>query len=366
MSGWNDPLLRRLARLGWRGMINLRAMATLSVAGGGGAPRVWYGGARPGNAGGPALKLRKLEAVWPEHIRGYNLVYLQSAAPYLSAGSLAALSRKNVPLVLNQNGVYYPAWFAGDWRASNRPMAILHGMADHVFYQSAFCQRAAQRFLGERSGSAEILYNAIDTKAFAPAPQAPPKPFLFLVTGKIDAHQSYRLTQAIEGLAVARQGGLEAGLLAAGVIAPEAKAQAQAAAARLGLSHAFLLMGSYTQAEAPALYRQAHAYLTLTHQDACPSAVIEAMASGLPVIHPESGGVPELTGETGVAIAAGEDWEKPIIPSADEIGRAMLLAAERRETLSRQARARAVERFEIADWLARHAALFNELLARHV
>ncbi|MBI4969663.1 MAG: glycosyltransferase family 4 protein [Rhodospirillales bacterium] len=329
-------------------------------------PRLWYAGARGGDAGGPALKLRKLQAAFPQCAYGYNLVYMLSAASYLSKASLERLRSRHIPSVLNQNGVYYRAWYEGDWQARNQTMATAHRHADHVLYQSEFCQRASARFLGERLGTSEILYNAVDTAAFAPGPAQPfSGPLLVLVTGKIDAHQIYRLEQAVEGIATARRQGLECGLVAAGIFAPEAIVAAIKAAERNAIEHAVMLMGPFSQAQAPELYRQAHIYLTLTHQDACPSAVIEAMASGLSVVYPASGGTPELVGEAGIALPSCEDWEKPQVPSADAIGEAIGQAAARRDVLSAMARERAVRLFSIKDWLARHAALFRELLVSH-
>lgn len=363
MTARPDPALRRMLALGWKGLVNLQTL--LASAGVQGGPKLWYGGARAGEAGGPALKLRKLQSAFPQHRSGFNLAYLLSAAPYLSACAMKGLKRKGVPLVLNQNGVFYPAWFAGDWRARNRPMAAAHELADRVLYQSDFCRRAATRFLGERQGPSEILFNAVDVTAFAPSPAVPDGPFRFLVTGRIDVHQSYRLVQAVAGLGEARKQGLDCRLLAAGVIAPEVRAQALTLAEKYGIAPALTIEGRYSQEQAPDLYRQAHAYLTLTHQDACPSAVIEAMASGLPVVHPISGGVPELVAEAGVGIPTGEDWDKPLIPDAQSIAQAMITVAQGRDALARKARERAKARFDISVWLDRHSALFNDLLNRH-
>jgi glycosyltransferase involved in cell wall biosynthesis len=134
--------------------------------------------------------------------------------------------------------------------------------------------------------------------------------------------------------------------------------------ARHGLDDFVLLPGPYSQAQAPDLYRSADAYLTLTHQDACPSGVIEALASGLPVIHPGSGGVPELAADAGICIETGEDWEQALIPSASAVAGAMLKAAQNRDALSRTARARAVAHFGFDAWILRHRQIFQNLLER--
>jgi glycosyltransferase involved in cell wall biosynthesis len=363
MSARTDPLWRRLAASLYRSLINARTLGLQAPESASG-PQLWYGGARAGKAGGPALKLAKLQSIFPEAAERFNLAYLLSAAPYLSEASFARLKKAGIKSVLNQNGVFYPAWFAGDWQGRNRQMAVAHQLADHVLYQSDFCRKAALRFLGPREGAFEILYNAVDTNAFTPALPTNEAPFLFLVTGKIDAHQAYRATQAVEALALLRAQGLSAGLIVGGILDDDVQAKMDQLLERKDLKDCVLLTGPYSQAEAPTLYRSAQAYLTLTHQDACPSGVIEALASGLPVIHPMSGGVPELAGEAGLAIETGEDWEKPLIPSAQAVAEAMLAAVRNRAQLSRAARERAERLFSFEAWIDRHNALFLELLAK--
>ena len=48
--------------------------------------------------------------------------------------------------------------------------------------------------------------------------------------------------------------------------------------------------------------RSCDAFLNLSENDPCPNVVLEAMASGLPVLYRRSGGVPELVGDAGIAI----------------------------------------------------------------
>ncbi len=156
-----------------------------------------------GSGGGPLVKVARLQEHFPQDRRGYNLVYLLSNTPYLTRTTLGRLKRRKVPMVLNQNGVFYQAWFDGDWRAKNAEMAAAYHMADHVFWQSDFCRRCADRFLGEREGPGEVLNNAVDTGRFAPlGDDRPERPVTFLVAGKIEHHHLYRrIGDALEGLA---------------------------------------------------------------------------------------------------------------------------------------------------------------------
>ncbi|MGB0683968.1 MAG: glycosyltransferase family 4 protein [Magnetovibrionaceae bacterium] len=346
-------------------------------------PVLYFGGARPGGAGGPRVKVARLAERYPERLFSFNLAYLLSNTAYLSGGALRSLSRR-VPIVLNQNGVFYSAWYDGDWRGQNRRMSQAHGQAQHVFYQSDFCKRAAERFLAPATGVTEILFNAIDTARFTPAQTRPDnradtsgRAFRFLVAGKIGAHQAYRVTQVVEALRLLRKRGLEAELLVAGVIDPDiAKSLSggagSGAAGSGGASsgatmpgaagEGVIWQGAYDQHSAPGLYRSCDAFVTLTHQDACPSAVIEAMSCGLPVLHPTSGGTPELVGSCGVALETGENWEAPLIPSVEAVADGMEALMEGHETLAPQARQRAVDHFDWKAWFARHDEVFRQLL----
>lgn len=367
-GGLHDPPAKRLLRGGYRFALGLHERLSVATSGRGTAPRVYYGGARPGNSGGPRVKIRRLSEAFPECLWRYNLVYLLSNAPYLPAAALRRLKGRGIPVVSNQNGVYYPAWYGGDWEAENRRMAMAYHAADHVFHQSEFCRRSAVRFLGERAGDGEVLYNAVDTARFRPAGRRRPdgRPFVFLLAGKVQAHQSYRLEVAVAGLAEARKQGLDGKLRIAGTIDPMAAGAALSLSERSGTDGSVEILGPYSQETAPALFSNADAFILTTHNDACPSSVIEAMACGLPVVYAASGGVPELVGsEAGVPLETGESWDEALMPSAADVGHAMVRVAGNLDVMRDAARARAVERFDIGHWVDRHRTIFKRLLERN-
>lgn len=328
---------------------------------------VYYGGARTGDMGGTLVKVKRLRQYFPEVRWGYNLVYLLSNTPYLPNYALRLLKLRGVPMVHNQNGVFYGAWYAGDWQAQNRRMARSYHAADWVFYQSEFCRRAADRFLGPRAGSGEVLYNAVDTVRFAPAQgesDGARDGYTFLITGKIDGHLYYRLESTIAGLRVACDGGLDARLVVAGWVQADAQSRAELLTKKLGLTERISFTGPYTQEQAPEIYRAADAYVMTKHNDPCPNTVLEALAVGLPVLYSDSGGVPELVGtDAGVALPCIEDWETPRAPAPRDVGEGMLRIARNHSAFSAAARRRAVEHFDIADWIDRHRAVFQQLIA---
>ncbi len=199
----HDPYGKRLLRAAYGAGLGVHGLLCLAASGRAGGPQVWprvgprvfYGGARGGDVGGPLVKVKRLKQGFPEHLWTYNLVYVLSNAPYLPGLALRVLKTRGIPIVHNQNGVFYPGWYAGDCEAQNRRMARSYRLADHVFYQSEFCRRCAERFLGERSGPGEILYNAVDVGHFSPPDRHAGKdgPFVFLVSGKFNPHTFYRI-----------------------------------------------------------------------------------------------------------------------------------------------------------------------------
>ena len=134
---------------------------------------------------------------------------------------------------------------------------------------------------------------------------------------------------------------------------------------RLGLTGRVHALGRYSQRDAPEIFRRAHVLLHTKVNDPCPSVVIEAMATGLPVVYPKSGGVPELVGAAaGIGVPHPDGFERDEPPSADALADAVGLVLRDLRAYGAAARACAVERFSLEPWLDRHAELFERLAPR--
>lgn len=347
-----------------------RALAVLAGPGPRrGEIRVHYGQRVPGpgeRVHGGLVKLHGLRQAFPDTRAGFNVLYLVSSAPPPGAGLLAACARRRgARLVWNQNGVAYPAWDGAFHAERNAPMARLLEVADWVLYQSDFCRRAADRYLGLPSGPAEVLFNCVDTGSFTPAASVPSDGPVLLAAGTHAHH--YRVATAIETLALVRRAVPTARLVVAGRLAwtgsePRSLREARAIAVRLGVAEGVSFVGAYTPAEAPDLLRAADLLLHTQYNDSCPSIVLEAMACGLPVVYSRSGGTPELVGEeAGIGVPCEESWEREIPPDPDELADGVLRILEDRRRFSEAARQRAVDRFDIRPWLDRHRAIFEGL-----
>jgi glycosyltransferase involved in cell wall biosynthesis len=305
--------------------------------------------------------MQRLAERFPSSPADFTLLYLGSSWLPRDVRPLLWLARRRrAPVVLNQDGVAYPAWAGARVNEINRPLRRALAAADHVLYQSEFCRRAADEHLGPPRGSWELLPNAVDVERFAPAP-APPTDGPVLLAGGDQTQGAYRLELALRTLARLRESLPGACLIVTGRILEDPAPLV----GELGLAGRVELVGRYSQADAPALYRRAHLLLHTQLNDSCPSVVLEAMASGLPVVHPASGGTVELVdGEAGIGVPHEASWERLVPPAPEELADAVERVLADLPRFSAAARARAVERYALGPWLERHAELFAELLAR--
>jgi glycosyltransferase involved in cell wall biosynthesis len=152
------------------------------------------------------------------------------------------------------------------------------------------------------------------------------------------------------GLLQAREPRAHAVLVGEGPMEPELRALA----ARLGLGERLHFAG--LQEDMPAVYNELDAVVSTSHTEAMPLALMEAMASGLPVVATRVGGVPDIVEHerTGWLVAPGD--------AGDIAGRCAALAADAslRRQMGERGRQRVVQQFDLADSVER----VGQLLAR--
>ena len=326
--------------------------------------RVFYGHDRvpaPGErAAGGTAKAQKLNERFPNSPTDFSLLYLGTTwLPRDLAPLLRIAKRRRAAIVVNQDGVAYPGWAGERTDELNDPLRRAVLAADHVVYQSEFSKQSADEFLGAPPGTWEILHNAADTTHFTPAATPPGGGPVLLLGG--DQTQAYRLELALRTLAALRADRPDARLLITGRLVSPIEPLLD----ELGLHGSVHLVGGYAQRDAPSVFRRAHLLLHTKVQDPCPTLVVEAMACGLPVVHPASGGTSELVGDVGgIGVAHPVSWERDEPPSPDALADAVTRVLDDLPRYSAAARARAVERFSLEPWLERHAEIFERLAPR--
>ena len=327
-------------------------------------PKLYYGGAPKGNIGGPLVKIKKLNYIFPGNTWNFNIVYLLSNTLCLPFDSLKIIKQKNIPIILNQNGVFYEAWFKGNYKKENLRNSQYYHFVDYVIWQSNFCKKASEKFLGPRVGKGKVLYNSVDTEKFIPKEKKLnyKKRFNLLITGNIRKNNNYRILTVIDALKDLIKENNFIHLIIAGFI--QDKKFLLEKIINFGLTENIHFIEKYSQKDAPKIYQNADAYITLSYQDNCPSAVLEALSTGLPVIYSASGGIPELVDKSsGIGLKVKEDWKEIIVPKKTDIQNGILKIIENQDEMSLAARSRAINFFDIKKWYKAHSDLFEELLS---
>lgn len=161
----------------------------------------------------------------------------------------------------------------------------------HLVVPSGFLLAVFDRF----GFAAEVVPNIVDTVRFQPAAEPPTGPFHVVVARNLEP--IYDNASALRALARLRQQVPDARMTVAGT-GPEREAL-QALAHDLGLQDAVHFAGRLEREAMATLYRNAHALLNTSLVDNMPNSLLEAMASGVPVVSTNVGGVPFIV-EDGV------------------------------------------------------------------
>ncbi len=225
-------------------------------------------------------------------------------------------------------------------------------LADAIVYQSEFSRQWWERRCGPIPAPSSVVYNAVDLEIYCPQRQTTSHGLqadyqlpadcyrLLLVEGSLMGGYELGLETAIrlvdmlnhEHRAALENNPVE--LVVAGRVSEQIKTQWQQRA-----QAPLVWAGLLPPEQIPALDRSAHLLDAADLNAACPNAVIEALACGLPVLAFDTGALPELvTGDAGrVAPYGGDPWQldPPDIPA---------LAAAALQILSDQPRFRAAAR----------------------
>ncbi|NMG54665.1 glycosyltransferase [Aromatoleum aromaticum] len=196
---------------------------------------------------------------------------------------------RGVGVIVNYRGGNADAFFA---RAPAHVLATLRKASARVT-PSGFLQRVFARY----GLDATIVPNIVDLARFRPVTRPPfgHAPHL-VVTRNLEA--IYDIPTAIRAFAVVREAFPNARLTVAGS-GPEL-GRLQAVVGELGLDGSVHFSGRLDNSEIPALYAAADCMLNPSTVDNMPISILEAFASGVPVVTTRAGGIPDMV-EDGVS-----------------------------------------------------------------
>jgi glycosyltransferase involved in cell wall biosynthesis len=220
---------------------------------------------------------------------------------------------------------------------------------------------AGARGLSPYLSNVETVDNAVDVAGFEPA-QVEASPATVLFVGTLAARKGlFDLLNALMALRAKGVAGWRAEIVGSGNEAGDREAgEVQSAFRRAGLEDAFL--GPRWGAELRACLGRASIYCLPSHLEGQPIGILEAMASGLPVVSTRIGGIPDQVrdGLDGILVGPGD---AVALGNALE---ALIASPELRGRMGESARARARERFDVARFRERMSAVYRRVATARI
>ncbi|GIK85339.1 MAG: glycosyltransferase family 4 protein [Burkholderiales bacterium] len=232
-------------------------------------------------------------------VRGADVVHVMANSGWawhlFAAPAVWTASLRGVPVVVNYRGGDAPAFLARQFRLVRPTLARCAA----VIVPSGFLQEVFAR----HGVATTIVPNVVDLSAFRPAQARPEAPHL-IVTRNLEA--VYDIGTAIRAFAVVVRTHPQARLTIAGS-GPE-RAALERLAGTQGVAEFVRFTGRLDVAALPALYASATAMLNPARIDNMPNSLLEAMASGVPIVSTNVGGVPHLVadGVTALLVPPGD------------------------------------------------------------
>jgi glycosyltransferase involved in cell wall biosynthesis len=224
----------------------------------------------------------------------------------------------------------------------------------HVITVSERSRRDIEREFGVPRGTVDLIYNGIDTAVFRPHGEIARRPLRLMATASADAPLKGLgfLLEAYAGL-LTRYPGLE--LLVVG--RPRTGGATAQLLTRLGIEDRVKFVAGISTGELVRLYAEATIAVVPSLYEGFGLPAGEAMACAVPLVSTDGGALPEVVGDAGVLVPAG-DTAALTGAIAD-----LLDDPERRERLGRAGRERILERFSWSVCARELLAYYREVIA---
>ncbi|MDQ7030148.1 MAG: glycosyltransferase family 4 protein [Ardenticatenia bacterium] len=203
-----------------------------------------------------------------------------------------------------------------------------------------------------------VIYNGVDTQTFCPSVQKKRqdhKVHILCVGRLIERKGHHYLLHAFAQLQVESKYPLHLTLVGTG----DAEEALRQLAGELGIAQAVTFMGFVSREVMPAIYQQADVFVLPSQNEGMSIALLEAMASGLPVVVTNTGGTAELVreGVNGYIVP----WAD--VPALVKALSKLISNQEVRQRMGKESR-RIAERFSWKSVAKQYAELCRHIAAR--
>lgn len=227
----------------------------------------------------------------------YDLVHAFFGFP---TGWLCRRSKGGKPYIISLRGSDVPGFnvrLGLDYRLLSGLFRRIWKGAEAVIANSAGLARLAREFTPDLD--INVIGNGVSMERFFPAEgKKVGKPVKVLSVSRLIRRK--RLDLLIESVSAAKEMGLEVRLSLVGD--GKLKDELKALALSLGVDEQVNFMGRVEAEGMPAVYRQNDVFVMASMHEGMSNAMLEAMASGLPIVTTRCEGVEELIGDNGIVV----------------------------------------------------------------
>ena len=232
---------------------------------------------------------------------------------------------------------------------------IRNYFADYVIYQSEFVYNWWHKEYGSAPCPEKIIYNGTDLNLFNSGKREKIKsPVLLCVEGNIveDRYTLNLITKVTNIL-------INNNLISATKICGNLSIKSQN---YLESQQGIEVLGKVNRKQMPEIYAASDIFLSLDINSACPNAVIEALASGLPVVGYDTGALKELvTPESGIIVPFGGNPWKLDEPKYENIADAIKIIIGDLNKYSIGARNLAENKLSHRNMCENYISIFNKI-----
>lgn len=225
---------------------------------------------------------------------------------------LNQVDRTKTKIFVRLDGAYFKEYWTGmpgrEWRPDMDALhaAIQRDVAniDHMIYQSAFSKRLIDAEIAKRDTDFTIIHNGVDVSLFNTQPRNQDGWINIFHIGKI--RNGYIMESLIGTLTELTKRGIKTRLLIAGSM----DAECSVVFSKHSNNPNIKQLGSFSNTDAIRAFSQGDIYLGPRMGSSCDNVIVEALASGLPVVIPAWGGNSELItdGQEGIIVDSGGHW----------------------------------------------------------
>jgi glycosyltransferase involved in cell wall biosynthesis len=321
----------------------------------------------PRNPFGPRVRTTRLIDIFGNYVFRPNILYVQSGWSREELKAALLLRKKiNIPIVFNQNGLYYPAWYNGNWQENNELLVEVQKNSYWIIFQSNYCKLSQHELTGYLPTNYSVIHNSMSCSLNKITKISTKIVCVINHNLDLNCRHIFEPLLAAWDILIQKLKHNAPTLRIIGDLDPMIKDEwyvmLQKKMNYLKELNLLQRYTSYNHKSWSSVLDDADIALHLRDKDACPNAVIERMSVGLPHIYINSGGTPELIDDAGIMLNVEKGWDKYNSVNEEELADAVIRAINLKDSLGLKAHERYKSNFNWDKYVKAHKDIFHNSL----